>query len=57
MPGKKEANRVLARLGARVLSEQEQAQVSGGIVTSPCTFDPKTCHMDGDCEPPIRCPL
>jgi bacteriocin-like protein len=53
----KKANRVLARMGARTLSEQELEQVSGGIITANCTFDPKTCKMDGDCEPPIRCPL
>jgi hypothetical protein len=51
----KKAIRVLARLGARLLSEQEIEQVAGGIHTSPCPFNPKTCAMDGDCEPPIRC--
>ncbi len=55
MSGSKEANRVLARRGARLLSEQELEQVAGGIITANCTFDPKTCAMDGDCEPPIRC--
>ena len=52
-----ETNRVLGRLGARILTEQEVEQVAGGIVTNPCTFNPTTCAMDGDCEPPIRCPL
>lgn len=55
MSARREANRVLARVGARQLSEQELQHVAGGIHTNPCTFDPKTCHMDGDCEPPIRC--
>jgi hypothetical protein len=50
-------DRVLGRLGARLLKEEELNHVSGGIHTALCTFDPKTCHMDGDCEPPIRCPL
>jgi hypothetical protein len=55
MSENKKANRVLARMGARLLSEQECAQVAGGIHTANCTFNPKTCAMDGDCEPPIRC--
>jgi len=53
----KENRRVLSRLGARELAQEEYEQVGGGIVTRPCTFDPKTCVMDGDCEPPIRCPI
>jgi hypothetical protein len=57
MSGQQEAGRVLARVGSRLLSKQEQEQVAGGVVTRPCTFDPRTCKMDGDCEPPIRCPL
>jgi hypothetical protein len=57
MSGQLEDSRVLARLGARVLSKQEEEQVSGGVITRGCTFDPKTCAMDGDCEPPPRCPI
>ena len=48
-------NRVLGRLGARELTAEESAQVGGGIRTGLCTFDPKTCRMDGDCEPPPGC--
>jgi hypothetical protein len=55
MSENKKANRVLARMGARLLNEQECEQVAGGIHTANCTFNPKTCAMDGDCEPPIRC--
>ena len=53
----KEHSRVLGRLGARELTQQECEQAAGGIHTANCTFDPKTCRMDGDCEPPIRCPI
>ncbi len=53
----KENRRVLSRLGARELAQEEYEQVGGGIVTRPCTFNAKTCVMDGDCEPPIRCPI
>lgn len=52
-------NRVLSRIAARELTAAEYEQVGGGIFikTNPCTFNAKTCTMDGDCEPPIRCPL
>jgi hypothetical protein len=58
MPEYKENNRVLNRLGARELSVAEYEQVGGGFaITNACTFNPKTCKMDFDCEPPIRCPI
>jgi hypothetical protein len=57
MSEQKEDIRVLSRLGARQLTEQEYGQVGGAARTGNCTFNPKTCAMDGDCEPPIRCPL
>lgn len=57
MTKQEESERVLNRQGARILSEQELSQVTGGLHTANCTFNPKTCAMDGDCEPPIRCPL
>jgi hypothetical protein len=52
MPKNQEDNRVLSRLHGRELSAAEYGQVSGGFIihTRPCTFDAKTCTMDGDCE-------
>lgn len=44
--------RVLSRLGARVITEQELTVVSGAIHTSLCTFDPNTGVFDNDCTPP-----
>jgi hypothetical protein len=57
MSEQKEDIRVLSRMGARILTQQEYEQVGGAIHTANCTFNPSTCRMDGDCEPPIRCPL
>lgn len=55
---KKGNSRVLSRLNARELSQAELDHVAAAFaITNNCTFDPKTCHMDFDCEPPIRCPL
>ena len=51
----KTADRVLNRIGARILTENEIDRVSGAIRTGNCTFDPKTCVMDNDCEPPLGC--
>lgn len=52
----KNENRVLSRLRGRELSAEEYDQVGGGIIrTGGCTFDPKTCVMDHDCEPPLGC--
>jgi hypothetical protein len=49
-------DRVLSRIGARELTEQEIDEVSGGLRIRPrCTFDPVTCVMDGICSPPIAC--
>jgi hypothetical protein len=48
-------DRVLSRRGARELTEQEIKQVPGALNTGRCTFDPKTCAMDGDCSPPPAC--
>lgn len=51
-----ENDRVLSRMGARELSELETAEVSGGIIRFPrCTFDPKTCFIDGICSPEPAC--
>ncbi|HEV3036822.1 MAG TPA: hypothetical protein VHA33_03450 [Candidatus Angelobacter sp.] len=51
----KNDNRVLSRLGARELTELETAEVSGAIIRPRCTFDPRTCVMDGICSPPPAC--
>ena len=43
-------NRVLGRLGARLLREEELQKVTGGFKTGVCSFDPNTCRvLDGDC--------
>lgn len=47
--------RVLSRLGARVVTEQELNLVSGALRTGLCTLDPTTCAIDGDCSPPPGC--
>lgn len=49
MPNTLEQDRVLNRLGARLLQPREMEQVTGGIRTSPCTFNPSTVSFDGDC--------
>ncbi|HXB20857.1 MAG TPA: hypothetical protein VNV88_05700 [Candidatus Solibacter sp.] len=59
MPNHNENDRVLSRMGARELTEQEIEEVSGGkrkgIVRPRCTLDPVTCAMDGICSPPPAC--
>lgn len=55
MPKQQAETRVLGRLGARVIPEQELNLVSGGFNTGLCTFNPTTCAMDGDCSPPPSC--
>jgi hypothetical protein len=50
--------RVLSHIRARQLSEEEFNHVGGAYLTNKtgdCTFDAKTCVMDGDCEPPLGC--
>lgn len=45
---KPEENRVLSRVGARELTQQEREQVSGGIITSILTrFPAVDVHTDG----------
>lgn len=41
-------NRVLGRTGARLLSEQEFQQITGGVNTLVCSVDPITGARDGD---------
>ncbi|HEY6349512.1 MAG TPA: hypothetical protein VI636_08900 [Candidatus Angelobacter sp.] len=45
-------SRVVGRLGARELTQQECEQIQGAIHTGNCTFNFKTHSFDGDCEPP-----
>jgi len=45
-------DRVLSRMGARVLTSQEMDQVGGSFGTGICTYDPKTGFFDHDCSPP-----
>ena len=55
-----ETNRVLSRVGARTLSDEEIQQVAAGLKigrsfgsfnTGPCNFDPVTCRViSGDCS-------
>ena len=45
-------DRVLSRMGARVLTSQEMDQVGGSFGTGICTYDPKTGFFDHDCTPP-----
>jgi hypothetical protein len=48
----REQDRVLNRLGARLLAPEELTEVRGGIIhTGVCTFDPRTDTVDGDCTP------
>ena len=57
-----ETNRVLSRVGARILSDEEIQQITGGFVvrkaffgsglgTGACNYDPVTCRViSGDCS-------
>ncbi|HEY6254033.1 MAG TPA: hypothetical protein VI685_29115 [Candidatus Angelobacter sp.] len=51
-----ETNRVLSRVGARLLGDQELRQVAGGFVvggslTGACVYDPVACRViSGDCN-------
>jgi hypothetical protein len=48
---KTQDNRVLARAGARSLTEQELTSVNGGFSTRFCTApDPNSLKPDGDCD-------
>lgn len=55
MPKSQPDDRVLGRMGARVITEDEMKQVSGALRTGLCTFNPTTCAIDGDCSPPPAC--
>lgn len=49
------SDRVLTRLYARVLTDQEMTEVTGGLYYPRCTFDPRTCVTDGICSPEPAC--
>ena len=51
-----EVSRVLARSGARLMTEDEFEQVAGGINTGHCTLIRPLCSTDGDCPVPPGCP-
>lgn len=57
MSNEKMENRVLGRVNARDLSEDELNDVTGGFAVPTCTFNPQTCAMDGVCTPLPRCPV
>jgi len=60
MSNLQETNRVLGRVGARVLCDEEIQQIAAGFVvgrsfasfnTGACVFDPVTCKViSGDCS-------
>jgi hypothetical protein len=44
-------NRVLGRSGARLVSEVELQNITGGFQTGVCTYDTVKCvYLDGDCS-------
>lgn len=56
-----ETNRVLSRVGARILSDEEIQQIAAGLIlgksffgsfhTGACVYDPVTCRViSGDCS-------
>jgi hypothetical protein len=51
----KSDDRVLTRLHARVLTEAEMDEVAAALYFPRCTFDPKTCQIDGFCSPEPAC--
>lgn len=50
MQNKQEQNRVLGRVGARLLGQEELNAVSGGFATALCSLQPNTPNLDGDCH-------
>ena len=61
MSNMQETNRVLSRVGARLLSDEEIQQIAGGFIvskffgsglgTGACNYDPVTCRViSGDCS-------
>jgi len=46
-----ETNRVLSRVGARLLNDEELQQISGGFSTGACVWDLILCRpISGDCQ-------
>lgn len=52
MQNTQEQNRVLSRLGARLLGPEELNVVAGGFATGLCSLQPNTPNLDGDCHFP-----
>jgi len=53
MSNLQETNRVLSRVSARILRDEEIRQVAGGfiVLTGACVFDPVACRViSGDCS-------
>lgn len=61
MSNLQEKNRVLGRVGARLLSDDELQKIAGGFIfgksnnhaqlTGACVYDPVTCRViSGDCS-------
>ena len=51
MMNMREEDRVLGRLGARILQPEELELVTGGVHTNVCIFNPLTNTFDGECAP------
>ncbi|HWG49195.1 MAG TPA: hypothetical protein VN669_05850 [Candidatus Acidoferrales bacterium] len=51
MTNMREEDRVLGRLGARILQPEELKLVTGGVHTNVCSFNPLTNTFDGECAP------
>ena len=52
MSNLQETNRVLSRVGARLLGDEELGQITGGFIrnTGACVYDPVACRViSGDC--------
>ena len=53
MSNLQETNRVISRIGARLLNDEELQQIAGGFRfnTGACVYDPVACRViSGDCQ-------
>ena len=57
MSNLQETNRVLSRVGARLLNHEDLQQIAGGFSTGQCVWDPIACRfISGDlCKFPPAC--